>query len=300
MSPPLVDHTAIDYHAPRSDPTRVPHTPAHACILRPVGSDDEQLLFPEGWKHSLRTRTMLILSPRSPCTARTPHTTQRSNAAEAARKGPCPRSQKRFVLLGKHIAREAGDGLRSSMGPFPYHLVHISLGHPIPPSPQSVPICSPSLLLIHLMHVTRCIGRLSTMEPLPSARLLGQGTTCPLRRRLSHPYAKPPHAAHDPLLSCDGGRPSRGRATLLLSGRLEAYDKFRWRAGGCRGSLAAVLCVVGPQGRQIAPPLAHALPHPPFAHDRQPTSAGSFLVPVPCFRRRFVCGRSSRREHCVV
>eukprot|EP00964_Phaeocystis_antarctica_P033185 scaffold18834_cov56-Phaeocystis_antarctica.AAC.2 len=33
--------------------------------------------------------------------------------------------------------------------------------------------------------------------------------------------------AHFPLLSCDGGRPSHGRATLLLSGRPEAYDKFR-------------------------------------------------------------------------
>ena len=71
-----------------------------------------------------------------------------------------------------------------------------------------------------------------------------------------------PCPAHAPLLSCDGGRPSHGRATLLLSGRLEAYDKFRWRAGGCRGSLAAVLCVVGPQGRQIAPPRA---PAPSFA-----------------------------------
>ena len=184
---------------------------------------------------------MLILSPRSPCTARTPHTTQRSNAAEAARKGPCPRSQKRFVLLGKHIAREAGDGLCSSMGPFPYHLVHISLGHPIPPSPQSVPICSPSLLLIHLMHVTRCIGRLSTMEPLLSARLLGQGTTCPLRRRLSHLYAKPPHAAHDPLLSCDGGRPSHGCATLLLSGRLESVRQIPMARGRLPGELGSCL-----------------------------------------------------------
>merc|ERR1711957_65080 len=69
-----------------------------------------------------------------------------------------------------------------------------------------------------------------------------------------HSHHKPPHAAHNPLLSCDGGRLFHGRATLLLSGRLEAYDKFRWRAGRCRGSLAAVLCVVGPQGRQIAPP----------------------------------------------
>ena len=54
------------------------------------------------------------------------------------------------------------------------------------------------------------------------------------------PKVRSPYPAHAPLLSCDGGRPSYGRATLLLSGRLEAYDKFRWRAGGCRGSLAAV------------------------------------------------------------
>ena len=104
------------------------------------------------------------------------HTTQRSNAAGAARKGPCPRSQKRFVLLGKHIAREAGDGLGSSMGPFPYHLVHISLGHPS--LYPALPICLPSPLLIHLVHLNRSdrllrsrhfplLGSSSKVQPAP-------------------------------------------------------------------------------------------------------------------------------------
>ena len=50
MSPPLVDHTASDYHAPRSDPASTSQTPPHPhrphrlhtpAILRRVGSDDE-------------------------------------------------------------------------------------------------------------------------------------------------------------------------------------------------------------------------------------------------------------------
>eukprot|EP00964_Phaeocystis_antarctica_P093720 scaffold60554_cov72-Phaeocystis_antarctica.AAC.2 len=112
---------------------------------------------------------------------------------------------------------------------------------------------------------------------------------------VSHPSHEPPHAAHNPLLSCDGGRPSHGCATLLLSGRLEAYDKFRWRAGSCRGSLAAVLCVVGPQGRQIAPP--HALLHPPLPHDRANPFLVAHFLSLP-FRRRFV--RERVEESTVV
>ena len=96
-------------------------------------------------------------------------------------------------------------------------------------------------------------------------------TSPPARFASSAPAARvlrSPLPSTRPTLSCDGGRPSHGRATLLLSGRPEAYDKFRWRAGSGRGSLAAVLCVVGPQGRQIALRLAHALPLPPTIPDR--------------------------------
>ena len=74
-------------------------------------------------------------------TRRTTHHThsQRSNAAGAARKGPCPRSQKRHVLLGKHMQREAGDGHGSSMCSFPYHLAPISrtISRPLRPHPPS-------------------------------------------------------------------------------------------------------------------------------------------------------------------
>ena len=143
---------------------------------------------------------MLILSPRSACTARTPYTTQRSNAAGTARKGPCPRSQKRFVLLGKHIAREAGDGLGSSMGPFPYHLVH-SLPGPsrlflspcryVRPARTHTSHSYISLIrLTHVhVHVTRCAS--STMDVASSAWLLEQGTTCPLCCRLPHLITSP-------------------------------------------------------------------------------------------------------------
>jgi len=246
---------------------------------------------------------MLILSPRSACTARTPYTTQRSNAAGTARKGPCPRSQKRFVLLGKHIAREAGDGLGSSMGPFPYHLVHNLRA--IPPFPQSLPIRSRSphsyISLIHLPHTSHACACACDQVRIkhdgrrflclaPRARY-----NLPLVLPPSTPYHKPPHAAHDPLLSCDGGRPSHGRATLLLSGRLEAYDKFRWRAGGCRGSLAAVLCVIGPQGRQIAPPLAHALPQ--SSHDLANLFLVAHFLSLP-FAGASFAGASRRALFC--
>ena len=109
------------------------------------------------------------------------------------------------------------------------------------------------------------------------------------------PKVRSPYPAHAPLLSCDGGRPSHGRATLLLSGRLEAYDKFRWRAGGCRGSLAAVLCVIGPQGRQIAPPLAHALPQ--SSHDLANLFLVAHFLSLP-FAGASFAGASRRALFC--
>jgi len=99
MSPPLVDHTAIDYHAPRSDPAR---TCTHASILGPVGIDDEQLLFPEGWKHSLRTRTMLILSSRSPSLAQPVHAHNPAlQCREGGPQGPMPPQSKAICTPGK-------------------------------------------------------------------------------------------------------------------------------------------------------------------------------------------------------
>ena len=121
------------------------------------------------------------------------HTTQRSNAAGAARKGPCPRSQKRFVLLGKHIAREAGDGLGSSMGPFPYHLVHISLGHP---SLYPVPTNMFAQPATHTSRALEQVGPPSTIAPLPAARLLKQGTACPLRCRQFRTLPTNPRTLH--------------------------------------------------------------------------------------------------------
>ena len=158
MSPPLVDHTAIDYHAPPSDPSRAPttHAPAHACILRPVGSDDEQLLFPEGWKHSLRTRTMLILSPRSPCT-HSPHTTHTQPSAPMPRGRPARAhapAVKSDLYSWESILRgklEMGSAL-----PWVHFLTILCTSSwAIPPSSQSLPIFLPSPLLIHLVHLNR-------------------------------------------------------------------------------------------------------------------------------------------------
>ena len=58
-----------------------------------------------------------------------------------------------------------------------------------------------------------------TTPPQPLATTRGLGLALPSSPHDAH--------AHFPLLSCDGGRPSHGRATLLLRGRPEAYDKFR-------------------------------------------------------------------------
>ena len=181
MSPPLVDHTAIDYHAPPSDPSRAPttHAPAHACILRPVGSDDEQLLFPEGWKHSLRTRTMLILSPRSPCT-HSPHTTHTQPSAPMPRGRPARAhapAVKSDLYSWESILRgklEMGSAL-----PWVHFLTILCTSSwAIPPSSQSLPIFLPSPLLIHLVHLNRSdrllrsrhfplLGSSSKVQPAP-------------------------------------------------------------------------------------------------------------------------------------
>ena len=202
MSPPLVDHTAIDYHAPPSDPSRAPttHAPAHACILRPVGSDDEQLLFPEGWKHSLRTRTMLILSPRSPCT-HSPHTTHtpHTNTQPSA---PMPRGRparahapavKSDLYSWESISRG-----KLEMGSAPpwVHFLTILCTSPwaIPPSTQSLPMCLPSPLLIHLVHLNRSDRLLRSRHF--AARLLEQGTACPLRCRQFRTLPTNPRTLH--------------------------------------------------------------------------------------------------------
>ena len=129
---------------------------------------------------------------------------------------------------------------------------------PLPPSlPTSAPPARPATSPPPL-HVSRCApaSRPPWSRP-PRLGSSGKVPPAPSRRRRAHPYHTPPARRTRPTLSCDGGRPSHGRATLLLSGRPEAYDKFRWRAGSGRGSLAAVLCVVGPQGRQTAPLHTH-------------------------------------------
>ena len=145
--------------------------------------------FTEDKNHANPEPTQPLHSPH------TTHHTQPSAPMPRGRpvKGPCPRSQKRFVLLGKHIAREAGDGLGSSMGPFPYHLVHISLGHPsLYPVPANV-FAQPAT------HTSRALEQVeppSTMAPLPAARLLEQGTACPLRCRQFRTLPTNPRTLH--------------------------------------------------------------------------------------------------------
>ena len=178
-------------------------------------------------------------------------------------------------------------------------LCTISQGRPAFSSVPADTFAQPALIhLTHTSHACACAcdqvrikhdGR-RFLCLAPRARY-----NLPLVLPPSTPYHRPPHAAHDPLLSCDGGRPSHGRATLLLSGRLEAYDKFRWRAGGCRGSLAAVLCVIGPQGRQIAPPLAHALPQ--SSHDLANLFLVAHFLSLP-FAGASFAGASRRALFC--
>ena len=69
----------------------------------------------------------------------------------------------------------------------------------------------------HLSDELICPAHTTPPQPLASTRGLG----------LALPSSPHDAHAHFPLLSCDGGRPSHGRATLLLRGRPEAYDKFR-------------------------------------------------------------------------
>ena len=251
---------------------------------------------------------MLILSLRTcPHRPRSIHT--HKPALQCCGGGPqgptTPAVKSDLVLLGEG-AREAGDGLGSSMGPFPYHLVHIPIAsashRPLPPASASLPAdVRATHTRRHLTPPLACEqvrpGQPSTLEPLAAARLLGQGAPCPLASPPCAPYHTPAARRTRPTLSCDGGRPSHGRATLLLSGRPEAYDKFRWRAGSGRGSLAAVLCVVGPQGRQIAPRLAHALPHPPTIPDR--SCLGSLLVPPSGYPGASWAGVPRRGVSCV-
>ena len=82
----------------------------------------------------------------------------------------------------------------------------------------------------------------------PPARFAS--SSAPAARVLQSPYP-----AHAPL-SCDGGRPSHGRAALLL-----VVDQRRTtNSDGARavaGEPGSCLCVVGPQGRQIAPLHTH-------------------------------------------
>ena len=270
-----------------------------------------QLLFPEGWERPLEDKdhanpepTHLPAPP-----ALHPHTQTSApmlRGRPARARASAVKSD--LVLLGEG-AREAGDGLGTSMGPFPYHLVHIpiaSASHPhhiarcLPPLPPSLPTSAPRTRAATSpppTHVSRCAS--ASCPPWSRSPRLGSSGKvhpAPSRRRPAHPYHTPAVRRTRPTLSCDGGRPPRGRATLLLSGRPEAYDKFRWRAGSGRGSLAAVLCVVGPQGRQIAPRLAHALPHPPMIPDAD--LAGLTSCPALWLSRRFVGGRS--KEGCLV
>ena len=238
-----------------------------------------QLLFPEGWERPLEDKDHANPEPTHLPAPPALHPYTQTSAPMLRGRPARARAlavKSDLVLLGEG-AREAGDGLGSSMGPFPYHLVHIPIAspshRPLPPASASLPAdVRATHTRRHLTPPLACeqvrLGQLSTLEALAAARILGQGAPCPLASPPRAPYHTPPARRTRPTLSCDGGRPPHGRAALLLSGRPEAYDKFRWRAGSGRGSLAAVSCVVGPQGRQIAPRLAHALPHPPTIPDR--------------------------------
>ena len=149
---------------------------------------------------------MLILSLRTlrAPPALHPHTTQRSNAVGAARKGPCPRGQKRLCTSG----RGSAGSWRCA------RLLHGSLSLPSRAHPHHIPITSPSsasrLCLPPCRHPRHShappphpppaceqvrLGQLSTLESLGSARLLGLGTPCPLA---SPPCAPVPHAHRPP------------------------------------------------------------------------------------------------------
>ena len=153
---------------------------------------------------------MLILSLRTlrAPPALHPHTTQRSNAAGAARKGPCPRGQKRPCTLWE---RKRG---KLEMGSAPPWVHFLTISCTSPSHPHHIPIASPSSASasaslpadIRATHTPRhlppppaCeqvrLGQLSTLESLGSARLLGLGTPCPLA---SPPCAPVPHAHRPP------------------------------------------------------------------------------------------------------
>ena len=186
-----------------------------------------QLLFPEGWERPLEDKdhanpepTHLPAQPALHPYTQTSAPMLRGRPARA--RASAVKSD--LVLLGEE-AREAGDGLGSSMGPFPYHLVHIPITspsrRPLPPASASLPAdVRATHTRRHLTpptHVSRCAS--ASRPPWSRSPRLGSSGKvhpAPSRRRPAPPYHTPPARRTRPTLSCDGGRPSHGRAALPL------------------------------------------------------------------------------------
>ena len=174
-----------------------------------------QLLFPEGWERPLEDKdhanpepTHLPAPPALHPYTQTSAPMLRGRPARA--RASAVKSD--LVLLGEE-AREAGDGLGSSMGPFPYHLVHIpitSASHrPLPPASASLPAdVRATHTRRHLTpptHVSRCASA-SCPPWRRSPRLGSSGKVhpAPSRRRPAPRTTRPPPAAHAPLSLATG------------------------------------------------------------------------------------------------
>ena len=168
-----------------------------------------QLLFPEGWERPLEDKdhanpepTHLPAQPALHPYTQTSAPMLRGRPARA--RASAVKSD--LVLLGEG-AREAGDGLGSSMGPFPYHLVHIPIAsashRPLPPASASLPAdVRATHTPRHLtppMHVSRCASD-SSPPWRRSPRLGSSGKVHPAPRIAALrpvPHApRPPHTPH--------------------------------------------------------------------------------------------------------
>ena len=172
------------------------------------------------------------------------------------------------------MPREAGDTLCPSwMGLFPYHRALISPLIPPHPAVQFLRASPPLIRHLPRPGVPRvnCLRLVACGGPLLSFSGK-EGTAALFHRAPSTTICTP-----NPLLSCDGCRPSHGRATLLLSGRPEAYDNCggAWPVAG-----GAWLPVCVSSRRKAATLLFYSHLPLPLAHPLRTGSGGNILTSV--------------------